>query len=311
MTFVGRSSCSAFLSAPRVLMGILSRSCRQESGTRPVNPGRTRPDQPSHAMLQSHWTTWYRHRRWKRLRAAQLLAEPLCRTCKAEGKITIATVVDHVERHFGDPTKFWHGELQSVCRDCHEGRKKLFEARGYARDVNAETGWPTDSAHPANMPRDLFRNFGFGIPKNLRKSAIPVTLVCGPPAAGKSTWVNAHKRGGDTVISLDDCKLRVGGRKWDTDRTIRLRAVAYRDTMLRSLSTARTGRAFVVVGAPTQDERKAWCQALGVALADVIVIDTPADVCIARLQRDPARAHAALDLTSGVQRWHYLAKVAA
>jgi 5-methylcytosine-specific restriction protein A len=263
-----------------------------------------------HGNTEPHWTGWYSNRRWRRLRAAQLRAEPLCRICKSQGKLTIATVVDHVERHFGDKTKFWTGKLQSVCRDCHEGRKKFFEARGYARDVDPITGWPTDSAHPANMPRDLFRRFGFGIPHNLRRSAIPVTLVCGPPAAGKSTWVKAHKHSGDTVISLDDCKLRVGGRKWDTDRKIRLRAVAYRDTMLRSLATATTGHAFVVVGAPTQAERKAWCQALGVEPANVIVIDTPADVCIARLQGDPDRALAALDLTNGVQRWHYLASQA-
>lgn len=255
---------------------------------------------------ERHWTEWYDHRRWRRMKAQQLRSEPLCRLCKAEGKAEPATVVDHVERHFGDKQKFWLGELQSVCRNCHETRKKFFEARGYSREVDPLTGWPKDAQHPANLPRSHFRRFGFGIPHNLRPAAIPVTLICGPPAAGKTTWVNARKRTGDTVIDLDDCKTRVGGRMWDTDRRILRRAIAYRDAMLRALAFARNGRAFVVIGGPTHEERDAWCAALGIGPADVVILDTPADVCIERLRHDPARAHAMHDLIGGVQRWCYL-----
>ena len=240
------------------------------------------------------------------MRANQLAAEPLCCMCKHDGKIEPATVVDHVERHFGDPEKFWRGKLQSVCRQCHEVRKKFIEARGYSKDVDPLTGWPEDARHPANLPRNVFRRFGFGIPHNLRNSAIPVTLVCGPPASGKTTFVNANKKPGDIVISLDEIKMRVGGRMWDTDRRIWRRAIAYRDAMLRSLANAAHGRAFVVVGAPSQAERDAWCAALGVGPDSVVLLDTAADVCIGRLRADPARAHAVADLTNGVMRWHHL-----
>jgi len=263
-----------------------------------------RPGSPN--MMRSHWTNWYRHRRWKNLRAHQLALQPLCRMCLLDGRAEPATVVDHVERHFGDPEKFWKGKLQSVCRSCHEVRKKFIEARGYSRDVDALTGWPKDARHPANLPREQFRKFGFGIPHNLRPSAIPVTLICGPPAAGKTTWVNAHKQSGDTVISLDECKLRVGGRMWDTDRRVWRRALAFRDAMLRTLAVQTQGQAFVVVGAPMQAERDAWCRALGVTPDKVVVLATPADVCIERLRSDPARAFAVPDLINGVKRWHYL-----
>src|SRR5262245_59071537 len=144
-------------------------------------------------MLKSHWTTWYRHRRWKRIRLRQLHQEPLCRFCKAEGRVTVATIADHVENHFGDPKKFWFGKLQSLCHQCHVSTKKFEEARGYQKTVGVD-GIPTDPKHPANQPRSHFQRFGFGIPHNIRPSAIPVALVCGPPAAGKTTWVNFHKK---------------------------------------------------------------------------------------------------------------------
>lgn len=255
---------------------------------------------------QRHWTRWYDHKRWRRMRAHQLSIAPLCVMCAVDGLVEPATVVDHVERHFGDPEKFWKGELQSVCRQCHEVRKKFIESRGYAKDVDPLTGWPKDTQHPANLPRTAFRRFGFGIPHNIQKSAVPVTLICGPPASGKSTWVREHRRSGDTVISLDDCKLRVGGRMWDPDRDIWRKATAYRDVMLRSLALQQRGRAIFETGAPTQEERDAWCLALGIEPRNVILLDTPADVCIARIRADPARAHAVPDLTNGVQRWHYL-----
>jgi 5-methylcytosine-specific restriction enzyme A len=249
------------------------------------------------------WTRWYGHKRWRRMRQQQLDAEPLCVICKRNGKITPANIVDHVERHFGNPEKFWNSKLQSVCRNCHEIRKKFIESRGYDRAIGTD-GWPIDPNHPANLPRESFRRFGFSIPHHLRPSAVPVTLICGPPASGKTTWVNARKQADDVVISLDDCKVAVGGRLWDTDRRILRRAMAYRDSMLRSLALKAKGRAFVVIGGPTQDERDAWCAALGTS--DVVVLATGADVCIGRLHADPARHHAVADLTNGVKRWHYL-----
>jgi hypothetical protein len=82
------------------------------------------------------------------------------------------------------------------------------------------------------------------------------------------------KQPGDVEIALDLCKLRVGGRMWDIDRQVWRRALAFRDSMLRSLATATRGRAFIIVGAPSQAERTAWCRALGIAADHVIVLAT-------------------------------------
>ncbi len=68
--------------------------------------------------------------RWKRLRAAVLRAEPLCRHCVAVNRPEPATDVDHVIRHAGDPWRFWApGNLQPLCARCH-ARKTVIERRG-------------------------------------------------------------------------------------------------------------------------------------------------------------------------------------
>jgi 5-methylcytosine-specific restriction enzyme A len=251
------------------------------------------------------WNDWYDTARWHRIRRQQLLTAPLCKFCSAAGRVTAATVVDHVKPHHGDRNAFWLGPFQSLCVECHNGRKRGLERRGFDPTLDAD-GWPVDPQHPANRPRiEPSQRFGFSIPHGLKPSGIPCWLICGPPASGKSTWVAKHAKPGDAVISLDECKLAVGGRMWDTDVEVRLRALRYRDKLLRTLAQRRHGEAFVVVGAPTLAERNAWARALGVTEDHVVVLTTPAEVCIERLNRDPDRAHAAADLVIGVRRWHY------
>jgi 5-methylcytosine-specific restriction protein A len=63
---------------------------------------------------------WYYTARWARLRAAILRAEPLCRRCTAENRVTAATDVDHIDRHRGRAAAFWLPDnLQPLCRSCH------------------------------------------------------------------------------------------------------------------------------------------------------------------------------------------------
>jgi|SRR5699024_3290563 len=71
---------------------------------------------------------WYGLAAWKRRRRQQLQAEPLCRFCWMRGDVTAATVADHVEPHRGDWDSFISGELQSLCKPCHDGAKARIEA---------------------------------------------------------------------------------------------------------------------------------------------------------------------------------------
>lgn len=99
-----------------------------------------------------HWRGWYSLARWRGRhgrRTLQLKAEPLCRMCIAQGKVTAASVADHVKPHKGDADKFWCGELQSLCADHHDASKQAEEHRGFSNATGSD-GWPIDPKHPAN-----------------------------------------------------------------------------------------------------------------------------------------------------------------
>jgi len=83
---------------------------------------------------------------WQRRRAAQLSAEPLCRMCAADGRVTAALVADHIRPHKGDTTQFWQGELQSLCKHCHDSRKARIERGGTDPGCDAD-GVPLDPTH--------------------------------------------------------------------------------------------------------------------------------------------------------------------
>ena len=53
----------------------------------------------------------------------------------------------------------------------------------------------------------------FSIPRLVGVASMPVTLVCGPPAAGKTTYVPEHAKPGDVIIELDACIEAAGGRR--------------------------------------------------------------------------------------------------
>jgi len=58
--------------------------------------------------------------RWRKARASFLQRNPLCAECMRNGRITPATVVDHVIPHRGDEKLFWdESNWQALCASCH------------------------------------------------------------------------------------------------------------------------------------------------------------------------------------------------
>lgn len=59
--------------------------------------------------------------RWKSARRAYLRRNALCAECRRAGKLTPATVVDHIMPHRGDMQLFWDKKnWQPLCKDCHD-----------------------------------------------------------------------------------------------------------------------------------------------------------------------------------------------
>lgn len=67
---------------------------------------------------------FYDKREWRdRIRPMQLRIHPLCEGCKAEGRIAVATEVDHRD---GNPENNTSANLSSLCKPCHS-RKTVRE----------------------------------------------------------------------------------------------------------------------------------------------------------------------------------------
>ena len=72
-------------------------------------------------------------RQWRKASKAYLQAHPLCVECGKAGRITPATVVDHIQPHRDDHELFWSREnWQPLCAACH-GRKTATKDGGYGR----------------------------------------------------------------------------------------------------------------------------------------------------------------------------------
>lgn len=91
------------------------------------------------------WQHLYKTARWLKLRLIHLSAEPLCRMCRDEGRITPATVCDHIHPHKGDPALFYGGPFQSLCKPCHDRHKQAEERTGKAKPIIGLDGWPAGS----------------------------------------------------------------------------------------------------------------------------------------------------------------------
>lgn len=70
--------------------------------------------------------------RWQKESRAFRFRNPLCRLCEAEGVTRLATLVDHIIPHKGDPVLFWDKKnWQSLCDDCHNEKTAKEGAFGH------------------------------------------------------------------------------------------------------------------------------------------------------------------------------------
>ena len=111
-------------------MGSLRRALLRSEGmaTRPATfrpkgaPTRLdkRRDYDAQRRATQPWRNLYKTSRWAAIRLEVLADQPLCVRCLAEGIFEPAVVVNHVERHAGDPVRFFAGPFEGLCAPHHD-----------------------------------------------------------------------------------------------------------------------------------------------------------------------------------------------
>lgn len=83
---------------------------------------------------------------WQKLRKVMLAQDPLCRTCREQGKVTAAQELDHIvpkaEGGTDDPAN-----LAPICKPCHKEKTAHESARAQGRTIKPRLtfgadGWP-------------------------------------------------------------------------------------------------------------------------------------------------------------------------
>lgn len=123
-----------------------------------------------------------------------------------------------------------------------------------------------------------------------------VVLVCGPPAAGKSTWVAGQASDGDTVIDFDRlCRDLGSPDRFDHAKDVKDRAHALRAALERQVAGMESGTAWVIRSAADPAQRRSLADAL--RATETVVITTPAEQARARAAADdrPAWTGRAID----------------
>lgn len=175
-------------------------------------------------------------------RQRRLQFHPLCAHCRERGLTRITDEIDHiVPLGFGGSDT--DDNVQGLCIPCH-----LLKTA--TEDVS--------HAAAANHPEWL------------RPSAIPLTIVRGPPCSGKTTHIKTHAKPSDVVIDLDGimARLRPGYTHWSAslDPALLNNAIRVRNAMLGALARQERGKAWFIVSSPSEAEAAWWHGKLGGAL---------------------------------------------
>ena len=233
---------------------------------------------------------------WEKLRLVILERDRwLCQHCIKQGRSEIATDVDHITPKYqgggDDPDN-----LQSLCKSCHRAKTER-EGNGSQRQYG-EIRWNTH-------------------PNGLKPSLIPCTIICGPPAAGKSTYVRKCAGSDDLVICFDQIATSIFRANGGQGRRLphrlhaslsdqqKARVFSIRNEMMINLSdnafAARYKKAWIILSEPSATRRAWWSAKLG---ANIVVLKPAEKTCIDRARRDAAKGDARDPaIQSIISRW--------
>ncbi|WP_448680005.1 HNH endonuclease [Pseudomonas nicosulfuronedens] len=68
---------------------------------------------------------------WQQARERYFAKHPLCVHCQANGKVVVATDLDHKVPHRGNESLFWdESNWQGLCKSCHSVKTQQETAQG-------------------------------------------------------------------------------------------------------------------------------------------------------------------------------------
>lgn len=121
-------------------------------------------------------------------------------------------------------------------------------------------------------------------------------LVTGPPAAGKTTWVQRHAQPGDITIDYDTLAEALGGEGHDHPSQVKAVTKAARQAAIdAALPLATEHDVYVIHGMPSAELLKRYRQ-LG---ARIVTIDPGRDVVRAR-----CRAQRSWQIARAAEQWY-------
>lgn len=205
-------------------------------------------------------------------------------TCVDCGHISVSNEIDH-EIPLEQGGANHPSNYRVRCINCHRAKSKLDGSA--RRSFNAQD-------NQAYM-QELLR------PRTLKPSGIPLTIVCGPAGGGKSTFIRRHKGKADLVIDMDAIRteLGIGSEQWDAD-TLK-RSLTRRNELLAGLATSNAPRAWFIVSAATNAERKWWGQAL--QPERLVVVMASQELCLHRIGASRQGDRAARSTRATVKWW--------
>ena len=133
-----------------------------------------------------------------------------------------------------------------------------------------------------------------------------MTLVCGPPCSGKSTWAREHRTSSTTVLDWDDMARTAGSTaRWNHAQEHRQAAETRMQQAIHDIAQIEAGHFILIRACADPAERQRLAEYI--RADEVVVLAPPRAVLYARANRRtvPAKVRRAID------RWLALNRVAA
>lgn len=190
-----------------------------------------------------------------------------------------------------------HLNREPLCRECM--------APGEVVDhiIRINAGGKRDDPDNLQTLCSSCHNIKRGKESQEKQFSIPVTLVCGPPGAGKTFHVEQKRAAGDIIVDLDAIKSAITGMPWYYgDEDAMPFVFEARDAIIKRLYRPTVvRRAWVIGSCPQRLDRQIY-ESAG---AKVVILDVPPEICEQRIRADSRRANQIKKWIPIIRQWWY------